>query len=506
MDGWVRQQTPPNRPPAPPGIWPIGISPTGVDEIMLFHLDDAAKSSEMRPRSARCAQAVEQATGFSWLPGASTRRALLTVGLVALVLAASLAGGFVPGTGSGAAAAPRATAQPAEAIPGATIAVQGSGFPEATPGRLLWSATGASLKTFRTNKQGRFATTVRLPDVAEGPYEIVVRVGRATRRIAITVSDPVGAPVALGVFQPNAPGKEALDRVATVLGREPEIVMWYQHWGFDDTKDLDLDRVNEVARRGAVPMITWEPWDPFHVGRTNQPKYRLRNLCTSRDAETNNAQRENNAYIDTWAKGLANYRDRVLLRFAHEMNGDWYPWAVGANGNAKNEPNTAEEYKAAWTCIRDRFEAADADNVKWVWSPNIKFHDSTPFDRMYPGSSEVEWLGLDGYNFGGSPGDWQTFVEVFDASLEDLKTLDAQSSNLPVMIAETASSEAGGSKANWIRAAMFNNLPLVYPQVRAFVWFNQKKEQDWRFTSSAPARAAFVAAANHPYYGGSLGG
>jgi hypothetical protein len=37
-----------------------------------------------------------------------------------------------------------------------------------------------------------------------------------------------------------------------------------------------------------------------------------------------------------------------------------------------------------------------------------------------------------------SPGDWQTFVEVFDASLEDLKTLDAQSSKPSVMIDETA--------------------------------------------------------------------
>jgi hypothetical protein len=109
---------------------------------------------------------------------------------------------------------------------------------------------------------------------------------------------------------------------------------------------------------------------------------------------------------------------------------------------------------------------------------------------LFPGTDEVDWLGLDGYNFGGSPSDWQTFSEVFDASLVELENLDSESGNLPVMIAETASAEAGGARRPGFRAAMFNNLPLDYPQVRAFLWFNQKKEQDWRFTSSDPAPAA----------------
>ncbi|MBA3416153.1 MAG: hypothetical protein H0U10_13105 [Chloroflexia bacterium] len=461
-------------------------------------LNDAADTFGPPPRSARRTPAAERAAGFSRPPArphGATRRLLLTVGLVALFLAASLAGGFLPGTGNGAAAAPRATAQPAEAIPQATIAVQGSGFPEGASGRLVWAESGESLKAFRTNKQGRFATTVRLPNVAEGDYEIIVRVGRTTRRIAIQVRDPVGDRVALGVFQPNAPGKDALNRAAELLGREPAIVMWYQHWGFPDTKDLNLEQLRDVARRGAVPMITWEPWNPRKG--LKQSKYRLDNLCTTSNANANDGQKANNDYIDTWAEELDAYKEPVLLRFAHEMNGTWYPWGAGVNGNE------AGDYVDAWRCIRDRFAAAGANNVEWVWSPNVSFFGSADLEPLFPGTNEVEWLGLDGYNFGGSPGDWRSFIEVFDASLKELENLPS-ASELPVMIAETASSETGGSKAGWIRAAMFNNLPLAYPQVRAIVWFNQKKEQDWRFTSSPPARAAFVAAANHPYYDGSL--
>src|SRR5256885_1655242 len=32
------------------------------------------------------------------------------------------------------------------------------------------------------------------------------------------------------------------------------------------------------------------------------------------------------------AKAILDYRDVVLIRFAHEMNGNWYPWGI-ANGN-----------------------------------------------------------------------------------------------------------------------------------------------------------------------------
>ena len=41
-----------------------------------------------------------------------------------------------------------------------------------------------------------------------------------------------------------------------------------------------------------------------------------------------------------------------------------------------------------------------------------------------------------------------------------------------MMIAETSSTEAGGSKANWIAQALTNQLPAHFPKVKAFVWFN----------------------------------
>ena len=59
------------------------------------------------------------------------------------------------------------------------------------------------------------------------------------------------------------------------------------------------------------------------------------------------------------------------------------------------------------------------------------------------------------------------------------------------MIAETASAEAGGSKAAWIEE-LFTWL-RTQPEVRTVVWFDNQKETDWRIDSSPGSAAALAA-------------
>jgi beta-mannanase len=246
-----------------------------------------------------------------------------------------------------------------------------------------------------------------------------------------------------------------------------------------------------VARRGAVPMITWEPFDPG--AGLDQPEYRLASLCSLPGSETGSAH---DAYIDDWAVRLAAYGQPVLLRFAHEMNGTWYPWAEQANGNQ------AGDYVAAWNCVRARFAVAGASNVGWVWSPNVDYSGATPLSQVFPGDGAVTWVALDGYNWGTTRPDqgWKTFAQIFGWSILQVDLL----SNRPMMIAETASTEQGGNKAAWIQDAMLRQIPMNYPQVRALVWFNENKETDWRITSSPVAKQAFASAVNHGYWKASL--
>ena len=61
----------------------------------------------------------------------------------------------------------------------------------------------------------------------------------------------------------------------------------------------------------------------------------------------------------------------------------------------------------------------------------------------------------------------------------------------PILIAETASAEAGESKADW-NTALVSYL-AAQPDVTGFVWFHHK-ETDWRIDSSIASAAALGAA------------
>ena len=282
----------------------------------------------------------------------------------------------------------------------------------------------------------------------------------------------------------------ALDRFAAQAGRMPRIVMSYRDWNEGWSTALVEPRfIDPVVARGAVPMITWLPrldsGDPIL-----QPAY----------APAAIAAGAYDPYLERAAREAAAFRRPLLLRLAHEMNGSWSSWGAGVNGNAP------AEYVAMWRHVVAIFRAVGATNVRWVWSPNVRGAGSSPtsaavapFQPFYPGDRWVDFVALDGYNWGAVRGSgWHSFASLFAPSYDALVKLTEK----PVMIAETASAEAGGSKAAWIRS-----IPSVLrermPRVRALIWFDRDKETDWEVASSVPAREAFRAVAGSALLSGS---
>ena len=129
--------------------------------------------------------------------------------------------------------------------------------------------------------------------------------------------------------------------------------------------------------------------------------------------------------------------------------------------------------------------------MTWVWSPNIEYSSSTPISGLYPGDGYVDWLGMDGYNWGTVPHPtvtgWQTFSQVFTQTYTTITALSTK----PLMVAEIASAEQGGSKANWITDAYSLQIPSNFKRIRAIIWFNRIVETDWRIESSPTAQNAF---------------
>ena len=83
-----------------------------------------------------------------------------------------------------------------------------------------------------------------------------------------------------------------------------------------------------------------------------------------------------------------------------------------------------------------------------------------------------------------------SFEDAFAAPLDAVRAL---APDKPVALSEVASAEQGGSKAEWIEG-MFAEIRRR-PYIRALVWFNLRKETDWRIESSPAAQAAFAAGA-----------
>lgn len=211
-------------------------------------------------------------------------------------------------------------------------------------------------------------------------------------------------------------------------------------------------------------------------------------------------------YLRGFARAAAAYGRPLFLRWDHEMNGDWYPWSGTRNNGAKldtfgdpTKPDRPELFVAAYCYIHDVFEREGASNVLWVWCPSVVMTGAlgANWNRIanyYPGEEYVNWLCVDGYNWGTSQdwSRWQTFDEVFSATYDQLRAIDPHK---PIMIGETAAANSGGDKAAWILDA-FARLAEDYPQIRGNAWFNVNKETDWRIDSSSESLQALRTAAD----------
>ena len=71
------------------------------------------------------------------------------------------------------------------------------------------------------------------------------------------------------------------------------------------------------------------------------------------------------SYIREFAEAAKAWGHPFFLRFNWEMNGDWFAWAEGVNGNKSGE------YVAAWRHVHDIFTSVGATNATWVWCPNV---------------------------------------------------------------------------------------------------------------------------------------
>ena len=316
-------------------------------------------------------------------------------------------------------------------------------------------------------------------------------------------------PIALGAyFYQNgecAPADNgAVNAWKSSAGRLPAVWMIFQGW--TGWNQFPTESARRARQLGGQLLVTWEPWNSGL--KSGGSTWSCKAIASgARDS-----------YIRTYARAVKNSGVPVMIRFAHEMNGDWYPWGTAfSHRSRRNNGNSPQNYVAMWHRVVSLFRAEGARNAKWVWAPNIHFlnkHNSlfnqnADLAALYPGDGFVDWIGLSVYN-DASRRNWRTFSDLFDGAYNCVTRI----SDKPLMIAELGATETGAphgtSKAAWISQALLRDIPTRYPRVKLVNWFCRDKtdsgEANYRFDSSYASLTAFRDAANSPFYSGRLSG
>jgi Glycosyl hydrolase family 26 len=253
------------------------------------------------------------------------------------------------------------------------------------------------------------------------------------------------------------------------VGNTPRIWTLWSQWGNRNgqsdcvpgqgTCSFPTDAATWVAAEGAVPMIFWEP-----------VRHGALNPCEFSD-HRRIANGAHDDYIRAWARAAKAYNRTVLVRFAHEINGAYFPWGL------KNTPgtpsalcnDTASDYKAGWRRIVGIFRSVGATKVKFVWTvaKSTCKGGCNPYDDFYPGNSFVHYVGFSNFNWGAYSGKWVPMV----SGVSEVMVKFRQFTRKPVIVAENATNTFGGDKPGWIRAG-YEAVYRRWPQIRAIVYLN----------------------------------
>ena len=306
--------------------------------------------------------------------------------------------------------------------------------------------------------------------------------------------------VALGISEYDVSHVTVLDRNINAVeqnkaavGRYPAIWAIWSDWGGPD-KDFPSTFVSQLHDRGITPMFNWEPTNPNNPFDCNH--FALQNTLNG-DFYT---------YIRDWATAAKSFGHTILLRLAHEMNGNWFVWGENLCTNGDGA-----KYKLFWRYVWNIFQDVGATNVKFLWS----IYGAHRIKAYYPGDAYVNYIGFTAFNWGPNPvgasAPWSNnMVNHFQGPIKAIRK--KISKTIPMIAAEMGSAPPPAncstcSKTKYI-ANGYPNVYAKWPQLVAIVYFDvdtrPSQQPDWRLSSPPSALAAYAAIAAQSRFQGTI--
>lgn len=231
-----------------------------------------------------------------------------------------------------------------------------------------------------------------------------------------------------GIFEPSTiKGLEPLNEMEASISYDFEYLLQY----YNLNSYISDENITAIYDQGKVLEFTLQT----SVYGENNPDVILEVLNGVYDEE-----------IDLIVNKVSQIEGPVLFRLNNEMNGDWCYY------NAFWFQKDTRIYTALWHYIYEKFEAAEASNIIWIFNPN---ESSFPgfkwnhYSNYFPGKKYVDIIGVTGYNTGDYYNGeiWRPFELIYDEFMPEYETVFK---NYPFMITEFGTSTFGGDKEAWL--------------------------------------------------------
>lgn len=299
---------------------------------------------------------------------------------------------------------------------------------------------------------------------------------------------------------------EAIQGFEEAVGRKQAMIAFSSYWGRQSFPKRQLNIVNNA---GAVALVYWSPWDFPYTQQGKPDRFALTNILAGMWDD----------YIDSWARSAKEYGRPMLVAFALEMNGEWFPWCGVHYGGGKPQQGAIADssanqltqgpatYVKAYRYVVDRVRKVGVDNISWVFHANNTSNPDESWntmDKYWPGGSYVDWLGLSAYGKQYPGPGWIPYSEVLTKYYEEIIKLDPDK---PFVLAEWGVGEfpKQGDKGAWLREA-FSQLSTAYPRLKAAVFWHERWQNgdlsysNLRANSSPGSLAAYREGVANPFW------
>ena len=331
------------------------------------------------------------------------------------------------------------------------------------------------------------------------PFLIALAVLMSALPVVARTNIAVGWSVPEGGGHDPAKVMAEVDKYVAQVGRNPAVWGLWSRWGDRGANSngpcvkgvgscsFPTASVAALQARGITPMIWWVFVDPKNP-RENR-RYAQYN-------KINNGVHD--SYIRDWARAARNVGKvtgkPVIIRFAHEADGHWFPWSISAG------QNTPRNYKKAWARLWNKFNKVYATkHVRWLWSA-IK-----PQKINYPGNKFVNYVGLTVLNFGNPPKTWKPAKKALNQKV----SLARKVTKKPMIVSEMGTSHLGGDKGDWIDT-LYKHAYWKQPKIKAIVYLQAPHDPvegpDWQLSvgDGGAGLNAYKRIANNPKFKGKI--